>query len=139
MKQSSHSPSPSRPKRRKLRCSISKSIHKVWVPSEDGNTNNGNTKDNETPCGIEVKTRQGNKQWISTALVKEKSMTNRSTKGGLEDKACQQQRQRKDVVSIKGNQYIMTHRGKSLKRLPSTSTSILKRERERERGLTDLL
>lgn len=126
MKQSSHSPSPPRPKRRKLRCSISKSIHKVWVPSKDRDTDDGNIKDNVISHGLEVKTKQGNKQWISAALVKEKSMTNRSAKEGLEDKACQQQqRERKEVVSIKGNQYIVTHRGKSLKRLSSTSESIL--------------
>lgn len=126
MKQSSHSPSPPLPKRRKLRSSISKSIHKVWVPSKDRDTDNGNAKDNETSRGLEVKTRQGNKQWISAALVKEKSLTNRTVKEGLEEKACQQQqRKRKGVVSIKGNQYIVTHRGKSLKRLPSTSESIL--------------
>lgn len=73
--QSCHSPFHSYSKKRRLSSSAltppvalttkRKSIHRVWAPG-------GQKAKSSRPSGLEVKTRQGNKQWLSAQLVKEK-------------------------------------------------------------------
>ncbi|XP_019849334.1 PREDICTED: zinc finger CCCH domain-containing protein 3-like [Amphimedon queenslandica] len=124
-KQSSHSPiHSSRSKKQRLSSSAlaspftkRKSVHRVWAP-------NGGKKRRARPSGLEVKTRQGNKQWLSAELIKEKkkekSKPQQQTK--MQQVTCVTPRRakRKVQVSIKGNSYLMSKNGKSMRRL-STS------------------
>ena len=133
------------------------SIHRVWKPggeegerevtesvksvsSEDGNQTRS-TERRESKAGmghvfqkarfggLETKTKRGNKQWISDAMMKEKLEVKKKRSSEEVDKDRRHERVRWNkrrkchVVSIQGNQYMMSKRGKSLKRVINTAGS----------------
>ena len=133
------------------------SIHRVWKPggeegerevtesvksvsSEDGNQTMS-TERSEGKAGVghvfqkarfgglETKTKRGNKQWISDAMMKEKLEIKKKRSSEEVDRDRRHKRGRWNkrrkchVVSIQGNQYMMSKRGKSLKRVVNTSGS----------------
>lgn len=141
------------------------SIHRVWKPggeegerevtesvksvsSEDGNqTRSTERKESKAGLGhvfqkarfggLETKTKRGNKQWISDAMMKEK-LENKNKRSSEEvDKDRRHERGRWNkrrkchVVSIQGNQYMMSKRGKSLKRVVNTSAIPTKHPKKR--------
>ena len=133
------------------------SIHRVWKPggeegerevtesvksvsSEDGNqTRSTERREDKTGMGhvfqkarfggLETKTKRGNKQWISDAMMKEKLEIKKKRSSEEVDKDRRHERVRWNkrrkcqVVSIQGNQYMMSKRGKSLKRVINTAGS----------------
>lgn len=104
-----------------------KSVNRVWVPSVETPGRPRNRR--PSPSGLEVKTRQGNRQWLSAALMKEKRQTvtrNISSGRGHQQSGRGHQQsgrrlKKRREVSIKGNCYVMSQNGKSLKRLSTTS------------------
>lgn len=78
----------------------------MWRPQEEGERK-----------GVEIKTRQGNKQWLSLALVEEKSQQKKQNKK-------MRKRNTREIL-IKGKTFVMTQNGKSIKRLSSNSYQLL--------------
>ena len=133
------------------------SLHRVWKPggeegerevtesvksvsSEDGNqTRSTERREGKAGLGhvfqkarfggLETKTKRGNKQWISDAMMKEKLEIKKKRSSEEFDKDRRHERVRWNkrrkchVVSIQGNQYMMSKRGKSLKRVVNTAGS----------------
>lgn len=136
-KLSHHSPLPSRyPKRRRLSSSAlpspvtmttnkKGSVHRVWVPPTASTP-----KRKRRVSGLEIKTKQGNRQWLSSDLVKEKTklrnqhkISRRGSNGrGL---TIKRRKSGKQVSLQDGGKYLLSKNGKSMKRL-----SLVKSKRE---------
>ena len=79
--------------------------NKKWSPGEM------NKEAASSSSGIEIKTRQGNKQWLSSALVEEKKQQSDGKK--------RRRMKNSNEIFIRGRRYIMTRNGRSIKRLSS--------------------
>ena len=88
--------------------SIHPSVHRVWRPASVDPT--GLTQaDGHMTSGSEVKTKSGNKQWLS-ANAKEKGKKTPCRR--LSD-----HRRRQRLISIEGSKYVLRPGGRSLQRL----------------------
>ena len=117
---STHSPS------QKIRhLSVTRShvtANKVWIPGAQSKEQETAKKDKKKK-GVELKTKQGNKQWISDDVFlenlqrKHKTESNIKAGGDRQRSKSRSGRRRSGRVSIEGRKFMLSRGGKSLKHI----------------------
>lgn len=107
---------------------IKRSVHRVWTASAASSSQSA-TRGGAME-GREVKTRQGNRQWIAKrsadktpASKKKRRRSSTQERGtprhGSHSSRRRRSRGRRNLVSIDGTSFFMSSSGKKLRRVPS--------------------
>ena len=121
---------------------VKRTVHRVWTAATTASSHTVDRSDSRVMEGREVKTRQGNRQWVSRQVAGElqaaswmrrrgrrgrqpsveEGETSSRRKKRRSSSLSERKERRRRLVSIEGSKFVVSSGGKKLRRVSSSDT-----------------